>query len=372
MARDYDARLRNLKSRRVGLDAATAMFSESVEDRLRKSEAYEGRDKRSAVKYTLGAMQEVDPEYTRIGREEAARVGAALQRGLATESISVAFELQGSVPLNVHIRGASDVDLLSLHQGFFTADWSGPRASGYIQLPGNVFDDMRQLRAKSERILQGAYPQATVDVTGAKAIKLEGGSLKRKIDVVPSHWHNTAAYQQTQQQADRGVKVWDKRAEVTVGNMPFLHIKRIVDQCNLTNGGLRKSIRLVKNIKKDAEVEGKKIDMPSYDIAATMWHCDWRLLAQPINRELAILAAAQAHFEHLVNNPEYAKALSTPDNTRKIFDTPDKLTALAQLAAEVAEVADDVALELLSAANNIFAPPTNTLRKALQDAWLAA
>jgi len=41
--------------------------------------------------------------------------------------ISATFEYQDSVPLNIHIRFASDIDLLVLHAAFVTVDWGGSR-----------------------------------------------------------------------------------------------------------------------------------------------------------------------------------------------------------------------------------------------------
>jgi hypothetical protein len=372
MPRDYSKRLTNLKARRQGLDSPAEMFAESVFERLRKSEAYETRDTRGAVRYALGAMQQVEPAYTTVGLNEANRVGKSLSESLAREGIPIELDLQGSVPLNVHTRGGSDVDLLALQTAFFTFDRTGYVAQnqGYAPYGPSIPDKMHQLRTRSELILTANFPAAKVDTTGAKAIKLEGGSLKRKIDVVPSHWHNTAAYQRSYLKHDRGVSVWDKRRYDTISNMPFLHIKQISDRCLACQGGLRKCIRLAKNLKQDAALEGRKIDLPSYDIAALFWHANSTRLTQPSWKELALLDSAQEFVVSLASNPSSAQLLMTPDGTRRILDTSEKLAGLSALGRELTQLCDDVADDLGAAANSLNPSDRVRLRKALQESFI--
>lgn len=370
MNRNYSGRLANLKSRRQGLESASTYFTESFDVRSKKIEAYEQRSGVDAIRYALGAMQEVDPSYTARGMEEAFRVGESLKSGLSTRGINIELALQGSVPLNVHTRGASDVDLLALHRDFLTSD-VGAKSGTYYSVGRTVADFMRELRLASEEILASRFHAATVDVSGAKSIKMSGGSLVRTVDVVPSHWHDTAAYQLSGQRSDRGVNVWNKASQTTLRNMPFMHIKRVTDKCELTGGGCRKVIRLVKNIKKDAEAEGTKVELSSYDVAALMWHCEQNALSQPAYRELALLDVAQRHLEYLSENPSAARSLWTPDGSRRIFDEEKKIRALGVLAAEVSSVHEDVGRSLVTAAN-IFGVDRSMMRKALQDSFIAA
>src|SRR5690606_4201415 len=120
----------------------------SLGEALQKSERYEKRASTTATRYALGAMQEVDPEYTRIGKEEADRVSDAIRTGLRDLGSYAEYRLQGSVPLNVHIRGASDVDLLVLLGEWLTYDRDGVRANTYSAYtkPGTVLDDVVELR----------------------------------------------------------------------------------------------------------------------------------------------------------------------------------------------------------------------------------
>jgi hypothetical protein len=229
---DFDQRLRNLRDRRLGLTASlaksvTAADSAIMESRALKEEAYQRRAAGRATKYALGVMQAVDPEYTQNSYDEGDRVQHQLRDALEGE-ISVEFKYQGSVPLDIHIRGVSDIDMLVLRDDFFTYDPSGAAAvAGHYRNPiaDTPVSRMRRLRSRCETILTGAYPAANVDTSGAKSITLSGGSLRRKVDVVPSHWHDTAQYQLSGQEHERGVSILVMDENRTAKNLPFVHIK---------------------------------------------------------------------------------------------------------------------------------------------------
>ena len=342
---NYAQKLANMRSRRRGQESLAALGSMSfaVDGTERFTEAYETRAKTDAIKYALGAMQELEAKYTRISIEEGNRVRDQLKNGLNSAGIQVAFEYQGSVPLNVHIRYASDIDLLVLHDGFVTLDRTGARATTYGTYFGNVLGEMLKLRSTCESILEQKFPAATVDKTGAKSIALSGGSLQRKVDVVPSHWHDTAAYQQSRAQHDREVKILNKDELAMITNRPFLHMHRIEEKDLRTTGGAKKAIRLLKTIRKDSSTE---IQLTSYDIASLIWHLRDDALSKPYYLELSLVAEIQKYLQYLVDNPGIANTLDAPDQSRKIIDVPAKLRSLSQLKAEVDELAADLANEI--------------------------
>lgn len=351
MARDISKRLSQLSTRRRGLDRLSTLSADSMAEILAKRDITEDYQKRSTLPYTqyaLGAMQEVGPSYTQVGLDEATRVGKQLSSRLEAKSIGVSFQLQGSVPLNIHIRGVSDVDLLTLHSAFITYDREGrlSQGGGYTNpISYTPESKMRELRLSCEQVLPDAFPKADVDTSGSKAIKISGGSLRRAIDVVPAHWHDTIDYQNSRQQHDRGVCVYNKTDHSTFLNMPFKHIKFITDRDEAVLRGLKKTIRLCKNIKSDAEAEGKSIKISSYEIASLMWHCKASDLIVASHYELGLLAVTQSHLDNLARNYNLASTLWTPDNTRRILDTAEKLNGLAALSAEVDDLAAEVAKE---------------------------
>ncbi|MGR9148192.1 hypothetical protein ACU8MT_01855 [Rhizobium leguminosarum] len=378
MARDIGKHLNQLHTRRSGVDRLGRIAGDAAADVLKKSYLEEGWQKRAKdqpyTRYCLGAMQEVDHDYTRISRETAERVGNQLLGGLQASGIPMEFRLQGSVPLNVHIRGVSDVDLLTLDQTFFVYDSTGRRAQsgGYYATDKTSLGVLSKLRTESEKILKEKYPAATVDTTGAKAISISGGSLPRPVDVVPSHWYDTADYQASELERDRGVFIMDKKIPTTLSNFPFLHIYRINQQDAAAGGGLKKAIRLCKNVKNDAIEDGKNIVFPSFDIASTMYHCDLNSLRTGAFYELAVLAETQRFLDELYNNSEKAKSLWVPDGSRRVFDTEEKYQGLRALSVEMDDLAKEVAKEQNILLRYGAEPSLGDSRRVLNEAFVPA
>lgn len=353
MAKDIDRRLQSLKSRRKGTDRLNRLTRDAAAEVIGKSIFEDSYARRAAptqkyTKYALGAMQAVDADYTRISLEEAARVGNQLRDGFARKAINVEFRLQGSVACDIHIRGVSDVDLLVIDGRYFRYAYGGLRElRGDIPAPPtfDVFAALIQLRKDAEGILVDAFPAATVDRSGAKAINLSGGSLRRPVDVVPSNWYDTVDYQRTLSETDRGVEILNKVIPERVLNLPFKHIDKISTRDTQCLGGLKKAIRLCKNVKADAAEDGTSIELSSYDIAAALWHADLGALTVGAERELAVLGETTRFLDVLYRNQAYAESLVVPDGSRRIFDTADKRVALLSLSLEMDDLATRVARE---------------------------
>lgn len=352
MAFPIDQRIGELRRRRRGMDRLDdltfsdqrTVIAKSLEDEL-----WEQRQKDNKhTRYTLGAMQAVGSEYTEITVNTAVRVGKQLQDRLDQH---LELRLQGSVPLNVHIRGVSDVDLLTIDTCVFRYDAHGCLASTYVPANRTRLDVLTSLRSDAERELKVAYPAVKIDCSGGKAISLKGGSLPRPVDVVPAVWYNTAEYQSSLAEHDRGVVILDKNVPTTVENRPFLHIKRIDDADVLAAGGLKKAIRLTKNIKSDSDRSAVK-KISSFDLASLMYHADRNALAMGRYYELAILAEVRRFLDWVYHHEVEAKSLYTPDGSRPILDTADKFQAVRNLSYDVDELAKEVAREQSIFVNN--------------------
>uniref|UniRef100_UPI0035ADEF11 hypothetical protein n=1 Tax=Hylemonella sp. TaxID=2066020 RepID=UPI0035ADEF11 len=334
MAGDINKRLQQLRARRDGsVRLTTDSLAPTVLLKSVPQEAWESRGKTDQpyTRYALGSMQAVSADYTRVSIETADRVA----NQLAKANLNVEFRLQGSVPLDVHIRGVSDVDLLAVENVFLTYYTAGAKAKrGFYTSPSNrtSVEVLTALRTKIEPALKGAFPAATVDTSGSKAVKISGGSLLRDVDVVPSHWLDTVLYQDTDRETHRGVTILDKKKSIAIENHPFLHIELVRKRCDETYGGLRKSIRLCKNVKADSD---RNITLPSFDIAAVMYHANLSALRMGSFYELSILAETQRHLDALACDHELAKTLYVPDGSRRIFDSNEKLQGLNELSKEM-------------------------------------
>lgn len=381
MKRDINGKLRALDARRKGsagssdssqwdyaLDEAVVAKADSLEKSL---ESYVKRaSNKPHTQWALGAMQAVDSRYTAICHEEANRVADQLKDGLRQRGIPVVFRLQGSVACDIHIRGFSDVDILVITDKFFRYSPTGIRAQrGELQrrVTYDTLASLMELRKASEEILQYAYPAAKVDVEKDKAIGLSGGSLRRKVDAVPANWLDTDRYQETANEADRGVEILDKSVPTRIENLPFRHIENIVSGDRETLGGLKKAIRLCKSIKADIEEEGGEIKLTSYDIASFMWHANRDALRVGVTSELAILAESTRFIGALLQNRDWARTLDTPNATTKIFNDERKFDGLELLSDAISELAVNVAMEnplSLLAGNHNLSQALEGLKKA--------
>ncbi len=300
------------------------------------NESYRNIAQSDSVKYVIGAMQPIDPEYTKNTYKQAERVRSQLDNRL-TEKCE--YKYQGSVTNDTHIKAKSDIDLLVIIDKFFTLENPQKPKSPY---KGDPTQDLLDLRKDSEDSLENAFPKATIDKRGSKSIAIEGGSLTRKVDVVPSNWYHTNKYTETGNEIYKGVQILDKSVSCRLANTPFLHNAWIDHKDNSTNGGLRKACRLMKSLKYDSE----NIDLSSYDIVSIAFNMEDYTLTLPHGSELGILAACFDYCHGLQTNATLRNSIDVPDGHRKVFSEGHAtLAGLNQLTAELESLSNDVLRE---------------------------
>jgi hypothetical protein len=305
---DYSKRLDNLKKRRRDDDLEKSASQYEI-----LTESYEKINDTSTVKYVIGAMQPVSAKYTQNTYAEAKRVQNHLQ-DLNKKGYRFEFKYQGSVTNNTHIKAHSDIDILTLHLGFVTLEPPQKAASPY---KGDPVKDLCRMREDSFSILRNAFPEAEIDNEGAKSISLKGGSLRRKVDVVPSNWYDTVKYTQTNIDYYRGVMVLDYKAKKRIENTPFYHNKLLADKDGLAGMNYKKVVRLLKTLKADSEA---KINLSSYDIAALMYHMndsDYLVGKSP----LRLIQKTLGYMKYVYENQDHRNSLWVPDKSRRIFES---------------------------------------------------
>ncbi|WP_278497643.1 hypothetical protein [Pantoea vagans] len=369
----YKARIERMKTRRKGsasqLKVATESFSNSqyeglehyalLENILDKQEAWESRAKDdSATQYVIGAMQSVDSRYTQISVETADRIQNQLKKKLNN---NLDFRVQGSVPLDIHIKGFSDVDLLIIDQQMLM--YSPEGVGSYAPTEKDSRDVIIALREDARDALRSAFPAADVNDDNNKSLRITGGSLQREVDVVPGVWWDTLEYQETKDENYRGVTIIDKSTRERIYNSPFIHIKLIRDKCDQCDGGLRKSIRLLKTLKADIKEEEKEIALSSYDIASIMFHADVDNLRHNYFYELAVLVEIHRWLNYLCNNRDYAMQLDVPNKTRKIFENDASFSALHDLTDIVNNVVNEVLSEVTGTPQAVYTDEKRTVLK---------
>jgi len=357
---DFGKRLEKLKDRRQGsrqrVIYESTMDSISMESAviygrdIRIKEVYEKLKESDSVKYTIGAMASVDEKFTQVSISEGNRVADSLIKSLGvSRSIYTESRLQGSVALDIHIKGHSDVDMLIIKKGLVKVEYPKIAPENYSTSsdPRSMVDIVKEIRLESEDILPRNFPKADIDISGNKSIAMSGGSLQRKIDIVPACWYDTHEYQQTQDESDRGIEIYHKSNHELILNLPFTHIKLISNRDDRYNGNLRSVIRLMKNMIADMPDYKKRVakKLSSYDLASIAYHMDDRLYL-PLEMHLGLVEKTREYLNYLWVSPYRRSLLEVPDKSRKIFDDEKKVTALEVLKSEFTALSEAIAKDL--------------------------
>lgn len=300
------------------------------------NEVYRSLEQSDAVKYTLGAIQPIDPEYTRATYAEGDRVLNQLEKQLVDKC---EYRYQGSVTNDTHIKARSDIDLLTITGKYITLEAPQTPTSPY---KGDCIQDLTDLRNNEIDILNRTFPEAQVDVSSSKAISIEGGSLRRKIDVVPSNWFDTNKYAETKDETFRGVQIFDTHTNERIKNTPFLHNHFVDQRDKAVNGNLRKVARLMKSLKYDTDA----VDLSSYDIVGIAYNMGDDLLGFGFGHDLALLESSCQYCERLLNDAYLRESLIVPDGHRKVFVIGHATKeALMQMTQQLFTLRDDVISE---------------------------
>ncbi|WP_155400961.1 hypothetical protein [Pseudomonas viridiflava] len=351
---DFNRRLNSLRQRRafndlassgVTLDSVTGSLSKSLNESF---ESYEGLKESTGIRYVVGAMAPVSKRGTEISKGEGQRVADSLIKSLEARGERVAGVLQGSVALNIHIKGASDVDMLIVERETLFVESPRVSSTAYVAASDSrsLLQIIKDIRKKSEIILPENFPAVDVK-SNDKSIAMEGGSLRVPVDIVPAVWFDSVGYQRTRNQADRGIKIYSKSDDGFITNFPFMHIAEVNLKDSRYSGNVKCVIRLLKTLVSDMEEADKKVakGLSSYDLTALAYHMGERLNV-PVYQRVALVLRVEAFFTFLIGAPEYRNSLTVPNGTRKIFDTPARLPALILLRQELQELSLSVAKEI--------------------------
>ena len=355
---DFDKRLASLKDRRQGtkeinivesMDSTLANIAIAGGLDYRDKEYFELIKESSAIKYAVGAMASVDNKYTAVSIDEGERVAKSLQTSLKQQGVSVTYRMQGSVALDIHIKGHSDVDMLILLDGWVIVEKPYVKPGFYSGAKPDkpIIDMVKEIRLKSEEILPKNFPAANIKKNKPKCIEISEGSLRRSVDVVPSCWHDNIVYQKTLSESDRGVNIYNKEEHSFINNLPFKHIKLINEKDAVYGGNLKSAIRLLKNLIADMpdDKKGKAKKLSSFDLAAVCYHMNDALVTLPYF-QLALVESMRDYIFTLLNSHMHRKSLKVPDESRYIFDSDEKDDALEVIYNELNDLALSIFKEL--------------------------
>ncbi len=310
VTRSIDGPVINMSASRSGSIVET--FTKDYYQADAQNEIYNKVKEASSIRYAIGSMQPVDPRYTEITFEEGDRVKNQLINGLKAQGIGCEYKYQGSVTSDTHIKAHSDIDLLEVTEVFYFLE--PPQIPKY-PYTGNSKQVISTLKQTSQELLTDKFPAANVDGSNSKAITICGGSLCRKIDVVPAVWWDTVEYSQSLDLKHRGVKILDQKNDLWIDNKPFLHNDRINARDRMFNGALRKVIRLLKSLKYDSE----SVALSSYAIASLAYNMDDQLLATGMFQDLQLVSKTKVYLDKLSEDKVLRESIMVPNGLHKVF-----------------------------------------------------
>ena len=282
-----------------------------------------------AFDYLIGAMDEVNPEKAlNAGR----RVRDELKEAFTTKGIFVEFDFQGSTTNGTNIKKSSDVDLLVVNGYCFSAE-PGTH-NNFPDYAGSIYDEVVNIRSVCIAELTSRYWAAEV-IPGAKSIKIQGGSLERDVDVVPCNWYRTAQHEANPEKYNLGIRIRDVEKQKWIHNFPFLHNALIELKDLNCSGNLRKMIRLLKNIREDAEDE---IKVSSYDITALVYLMPTEELKARVSESIVpMVSRLLSHLNHCITDKNIQTSATVPHGQNKLFAPFGGLdiTELKKLAQEL-------------------------------------
>jgi hypothetical protein len=346
MTKNYRQLTESIRSR---INPENFVFQKSFSDEL-STISYS-----DVLTYIRLAMKGVEPSYTQKSKDAGNRVKEHLSNGLS----NVEFRYQGSVMTDTHIKGYSDIDLLTICDKFYRYDadnvkqildtpaertkyfqWSIDKLQREVNISsytGNALEDLRNLRMGSEEILSDKY--SICDVKQPKAIRITNQNLNRDVDITIANWYDDITSIINDKGDYRGIQVYNKESNSREkADFPFLSIKRINDRGAETNGRIKKMIRFLKNCREnsDHEIRFSSFDINAicYDIEVSQYeNLSFYELVPVIYYQMKSICTDQNHFGNVIS----------VDGREYIFrGNTDKMKNLQLLLAEVEGIFSDL------------------------------
>lgn len=339
---------------RKRLDPENRVFTKSLNEDLSTISYAE------VFEYVRYAMNAVDNEYTQKSKEAGDRV----KKHLIDNGIDAEFKYQGSVMTDTHIKGLSDIDLLTISKDFYTCDSAAIKAVLneparrqeylYEQIErlkkeeeisvyqGDTCNNLYGLRINSEEVLSKVYK--TCDVSKPKSIKIRNLDLYRDVDIVIANWYDDLNSIISDRGNSRGIQVYNKhlnqRGKI---DFPFISIDRINTKSAETGGRLKKMIRFLKNAKAKSSLS---IGLTSFDFNAICYDIQKVKYQSLPYYDLVFVLFSQ--LKRIADDSEVSNSLKSVDGREYIFrGKPENLQSLKNIITEIEVIVTDLKTQSL-------------------------
>ena len=140
--------------------------------------------------------------------------------------------------------------------------------------------------------------------------------------------------------------VFNRDKNDRVKNYPFLFNYRIDQRDTEFQGLLRGQVRLLKTIKSDLEQEGADVSLSSFDICSLVYRMSADDLVAIRLSPYQIATRLLQWLRFLESSEPARESLNVVDDSRKIFDSREKLNGLVKLLHGLQELYDALPKDL--------------------------
>ncbi|WP_421870542.1 hypothetical protein [Marinoscillum sp.] len=318
MNKDYSVLLENLMGRR---------YDEALRESI-VSDAFEECEYPDAIKYTLESMEEIDPSYAYKTFHITKRIQDKLDKTFEEIKFKVDFRYQGPIQTETHIVLYGGVELICLTRSMDKKPWM----------------QVTRMAQEIMGVLTGDQSFREIDYSSKLRIKLATSKPKCEIKILPAIWLDNPEYLETKREIDRGVCEYNMLKKTRRRYLPFLNIARINSKDNRCNGGLKRIIRLLLTLQRDAHEE---IDLSWYEIASIVYAIPEKQMKFNKEYSLGLLGVVAAQLNRVVSDKNYRQRLLSPSEKELVFGSRLYLTdEVAKLKTELDHLIQDLNEEL--------------------------
>ncbi|MFT6883046.1 MAG: hypothetical protein ACI83W_001698 [Marinoscillum sp.] len=328
MNKDYSLLLENLLGRRY--DEARR---ESV-----VSDAFETCDYPDSLRYVLESMEEIDTSYVYKTFHVAKKIQEKIETTVRTHSVSADFRYQGAVQTETNIALFGGVELLVLSKSFGNKPW----------------DVVAKLAREIMEALSGDPMFQSVDYSNKLEIRIKTVKPSCEIKILPAVWIDNPEYLSSKREIDRGICEYNLTKKTRRKYLPFLNIARVNSKDSRCNGGLKKMIRLLRSLQRDA---AEPIHLNAYQISSMLYAIPDKQLKFNPEFSLSLIGVVSAQLNRVIADANYRKSLISPSEKELVFgNSPSAKEDVQKLKNELDAVVSNIQSELKKESKTMYSP----------------
>ena len=298
------------------------------------SDSYEHRGYSDCLKYTLESMTEIDHSYSYKIYSITRKIQDRLDNAFQKSPLNIDFRYEGPIQTETHITLFGDVTLLVIVRPQSDKPWQE------VQM---VIKGAVPVLKELETVKEVTYNKQQLIIVTQKP--------SCRVVVQPAVWLNNKSFLDSHREIDRGVCEFNFGDKTKRNHLPFMNIARINNKDERTNGGLKRIIRLLRTLQRDAE---PMIQLTDYEIASIVYDIPEKQLKYNPKKALSLLTVGSAQLTRLCSDQKYFETLQSPSQREVIFGKKPKKEEVKRLKNTLDQLIKDIQTELGKESKDIY------------------